>query len=173
MKDIKNLEFISTVKTIILAVAIAILIRIFLFNIVIVKEHSMFPTLKPNDLLISSRISVHLKNYERGDIIVFKRQGEKKQLVKRIIAEPKDEIEIKNGRVYINDKEIDEKYLSDDIYTSPDLEKIKLKDDEYFVMGDNREVSMDSRYFGSIKKGEILSKPVFRIFPIKTFGSLK
>lgn len=172
MNKMKKSEIIDNLKTILIVAVISIIVRIFLFNIVIVKEHSMFPTLKPNDILISSRISVHLKNYKKGDIIVFKRDGEKKQLVKRIIASPKDEIEIKSGKVYVNGNELEEKYLDNDIYTYSDMGKIKLSDDEYFVMGDNREVSMDSRYFGPIKKGELISKPVFRIFPIKTFGSL-
>ena len=82
---------------------------------------------------------------------------------------PNDTVEIKNGKIYVNDEEIEEEYAYGQ---TSDYDKITLGDDEYFILGDNRPISKDSRYFGPVKKDEIIGKVIFRLWPINKFGTI-
>ena len=82
---------------------------------------------------------------------------------------PNDTVEIKNGKIYVNDEEIEEEYAYGQ---TSDYDKITLKDDEYFILGDNRPISKDSRYFGPVKEDEIIGKIIFRLWPINKFGTI-
>lgn len=160
-------SLISYLKYILIALAIALIIRNFVFNISIVNQTSMYPTLKPKDVLISNSFYRFSKNHNRGDIIVFKSSEDNKLLIKRIIGLPGETIEILNGEVFINGNLLEENYLEDS-YTPSEIEKFEVSEDELFVMGDNRAGSYDSRHFGSIKISSVRSKPVIRIWPLKS-----
>ncbi len=144
----------------------------------IVRQHSMQPTLNNNDYIITYRRAYSSHSPKRGDIIVFKsdlvdENGKNKLLVKRVIGLPGDTISIHDGQVYIDGKMIEEDYTKDGT-TNGDIEGAKVPDNKYFVMGDNRLVSVDSRYaeVGFVKKSDIKGKVVIRLFPfknIKTF----
>lgn len=151
-----------------------------------VSGPSMNNTLSNHDQVLVSKISYELHDPERFDIVVFypfkyreeyKEQKEKlkEHYVKRVIGLPGETIQIIGSDIYINDKKLEEHYGKDPI-TSAGIasEKIKLGKDEYFVMGDNREVSYDSRYadIGPIHKKAIDGKAVLRIWPLKSFGSI-
>lgn len=121
---------------------------------VTVSGTSMYPTLNEGEKLIAYKLG---DNYERGDIIVFKPTDDyTKFYIKRVIGLPNDVIEIKNGVTYINDVILREPYVLD--IGEFNMDKYRLKENEYFVMGDNRNNSRDSRYFGPIPVDSIYGK---------------
>ena len=148
---------------IILIIAV-ILIRTFIVTPIRVNGPSMDKTLKDGEIMILNKIAKIKKN----DIVVVEIPNDK--IIKRVIAIPGESIYCKDGIVYVNDKEIEENYTSSE---TEDFEKVFLKDDEYFVMGDNRKVSMDSRKLGPIRKENIIGKTSLIIFPINKFGNVR
>ena len=150
----------------IVIVLIVVLIRTFFFTPIIVSGSSMDPTLKNNNVMILNKVA----KIDRFDIVVIKSKKSRDVLIKRVIGLPGEEIEIKNGVVYINGKKIDTKH-KDEI--TSDYPPTKIKDDEYFVLGDNREISADSRLFGTFNKKEIKGTTRLRLLPIKKFGFVK
>lgn len=119
-----------------------------------VSGSSMYPTLNEGEKLIVYKLD---KAYDRGDIVVFKPIDDyTKYYIKRVIALPGETIEIKNGITYVDGLVLREDYIQDK--GDFNMEKYRLKEDEYFVMGDNRNNSRDSRYFGPIKKDTIYGK---------------
>jgi len=167
-------EFKSYLMVILSAFVITIVILNF-FSFYLVSGHSMTPTLDENNYLIVKKAFLSEEQYERGDIVVFHAtvknslQNEK-DLVKRIIAIQGDTVKIKDNHVYVNNKMITENYLKED-KTVGDLE-LMVKPDSYFVLGDNRKVSLDSRErsIGLINKNEISGKVIIRMFPFEMIG---
>jgi len=170
---LKKNETLSFVLTIVIAVLIALFVRNFIFNIAVVNGESMNPTLNEKDKLICLSYK-RFKDLPRGEIVVIDAPNDSRNYIKRIIAKGGDTIEFKDGKVILNGKVLKENYTSSD-YTESSIEKLTLKEDEYFVMGDNRlpKMSVDSRYFGPINKKRIKSAAVYRMFPIKDKGSLE
>ena len=166
------------IKDILIAVIIAVLIMTFL-KPTIVKENSMQPTLNPNNYIFLSKQAYTLFSQPKaGDIIVFHSDlttsdGKEKLLIKRIVAVSGDVITIAEGSVYVNDMLLDEPYL-DNVKTPGYIESYKIPDGEVFVMGDNREHSIDSRdsRIGSIEVKEIVGKAFFRLYPFNSIGLL-
>ena len=144
--------------------------RTFLFNIVRVQQTSMYPTVKPNDLILSSSLYRFKKDFKRGDIVVFKSPSENKMLIKRIVGLPGEKVEIYDGSIYIDGKLLEEKYFKEKPYTLSPTSEFEVQPDELFVLGDNRspDGSVDSRTFGPIKIKNIRSHPFYRIFPINS-----
>ena len=147
-----------------------------------VSGSSMYDTLENGDNLWVSKISYHLHAPERFDILVFphmEEDGESKYYIKRIIGMPGETVRIdEEGTIYINDKVLEEDYGYETISTSMigrAWENVVLGDDEYFVMGDNRNDSLDSRTeeVGNIKREELEGKAVFRIWPFSKFGKIE
>lgn len=168
----------SLIKDIIVAAILAAVVISFV-RPTIVKQTSMQDTLNPNDYIIMYRMAYSGdKEPKRGDIVIFKSElqdenGKNKLLIKRVIGLPGDKITINDGKVYINDKEYDENYLKDG-YTTGSVNNFKVPKGEYFVMGDNRVVSIDSRYseVGCIKKDAIKGRAVLRLFPFTKIKKL-
>ena len=168
----------SLIKDIIVAAILAAVVISFV-RPTIVKQTSMQDTLNPNDYIIMYRRAYSGdKEPKRGDIVIFKsdlqdENGKNKLLIKRVIGLPGDKITINDGKVYINDKEYDESYLKDG-YTTGSVNNFKVPKGEYFVMGDNRVVSIDSRYseVGCIKKDAIKGRAVLRLFPFTKIKKL-
>jgi len=119
------------------------------FECIVVPTASMEPTVKKGEVLWVNKFIYHFRKPERGDIIVFKSPVENKVLVKRIIGLPGETIEIKNKKVYINGKELKEDYVEylrkEEILVGDNIPEMVIPDDAYFVMGDNRDYSKDSR----------------------------
>lgn len=169
----------SVILDIIIAVCIALVITIFI-RPTLVKETSMTDTLQPNDYLIVSKQAYSFGEPKRGDIIVFKSELDldemhKKNLVKRIVGLPGETIEVRGGNVFIDGDLLEENYTLSD-YTTGEVEKMQIPSKHYFVMGDNREGSMDSRDFGTIKYDDIKGKVVLRLYPfdeIRTFKQIE
>lgn len=169
-------EVFEWIKTIVISVVIAIVITTFV-RPTLVKGHSMYPTLQPNNYLIINRIPYMLHKPERGDIVVFKSHlktlnGKEKDLIKRVIAVEGDRLVIEDGATYVNEKKLDEYYVNGS-YTSGNVEIIVPKD-QVFVMGDNRENSMDSRdpKVGTIDIDTIRGKVLVRLFPFSQIGKV-
>ena len=156
------IDLIKKEKKFLLLVMIIILFKIFIFNFILVKGDSMNPKYKNNDFMFLNKIIYSFKRIRRGEVIVLKYKNN--DLIKRIIGLPNDKIKVENGKLYINNKEYYENYINS--YTaSYDFDEITLKDNEYFVMGDNRYNSYDSRNFGTIMKNNIIGRVEFKIFP--------
>lgn len=148
-------------QSILEAAVILLLLFIFLWPVSVVGV-SMYPTLENADRVVISRFSAKTGMYERGDLIVFDADNYKENMVKRVIAFGGEMLEIKDGKVYINDDEVDEDYSLG--YTDGEI-RMRVPDDTVFVMGDNRAESVDSRIFGPIDTDDIYGKVVFRFFP--------
>lgn len=145
-------------------VIVVLLIRTFIMTPVRVNGPSMDNTLKHGQILILNK----LDKYKRGDIVVVDLGDEK--IIKRIVGLPGESIYCLNGEIYINDEKIKEDYTSSETL---DFTKVFIQEDEYFVMGDNRPVSMDSRSFGPINKSQMMGTSEFRIWPLHKFGIVK
>lgn len=154
-----------------LALAISFSINEFIIARADVKGISMCSTLYDKDVLFIEKLSLLTDSIKRGEIIVFDSNNENGDFyIKRVIGIEGDEIEIKNGKVLLNGKELKEDYLDEDEVTKPaafmqNHKKYKIKDGEVFVLGDNRAVSYDSRYFGPIKIKDIEGHVIARCYP--------
>jgi len=167
----------SLIKDILIAAAIAALILAFI-RPTIIKQTSMEPTLEENDYVIMYKLAYKNHDPKRGDIIIFESDlkddnGDDKLLIKRVIGVPGDVITIKNDQLYINGEAYKEDYLKDGI-TTGNIEDLTVPSGKYFVMGDNRVVSVDSRYseVGFVSKDSIKGKAVVRLFPFNKIKKL-
>lgn len=163
----------SYLKIIFIAFLIAISLRAYVFDVTRVEGLSMYPTLADGDHLITLKVAYLLDEPQRGDIVVLQAPDvADEDYIKRIIALPNEELEIRDGQVYIDGILLDEPYLNG-LETEGDLHTI-VPDGFYFVMGDNRGESRDSRIeaVGPINAGSIHGKAVLRIWPLGRLGSL-
>jgi signal peptidase I len=135
----------------------------------------MAPELKPGDRVLVSKLSYRLHDVNRGDIVVFKRPPhvqagpEVKDLVKRVIGLPGDTVEARNGEVLVNGKALKEPYVPKGA-TTTSVSPTHIAKNHYWVMGDNRTVSEDSRYFGSINGDLIVGRVFFQVWPTGSAG---
>lgn len=167
----------ETLKIVFIAVLIVIPIRYFLFQPFIVKGSSMSPNFENGDYLLVDEFSFRLREPKRGEVIVFEPPNQRSsKYIKRIIALPNESIKISNGDVNIINAQgehiLDESfYLFDTIETFGNTE-IFLKENEYFVLGDNRDFSSDSRIFGILPEKNIIGRVFFRALPIENFDRI-
>lgn len=140
-----------------------VLLRTFIVTPIKVNGSSMYDTLKGNEICILNKLA----KIDRFDIIVTNYDGER--LIKRVIAMPGETIEVEDGYIYINDKKIKDEY---GYGTTDDFEKVVLNNDEYFVMGDNRKISKDSRIIGPIKEENISGTTNFILYPFTKIGKI-
>ena len=161
-------------KSILIAVVIAIIIRVFLFQPTRVQGESMIHTLENDDRIILNKISMKISPLKRGNIVVL-RYDKNQDYVKRIIGLPGENIQIIDGKVYINGELYEEDYMTGDYTDTINGFEWKLEEDEYFVLGDNRQPggSTDSRVFGPVHVNSIKGTVRFRYFPFNSFGVLK
>ncbi len=165
--------FLEIVKTVIISLAIILPIRYFLIQPFMVEGASMQPNFHDRDYLIVNEILYRFKEPQRGEVIVFKNPENIKQyFIKRVIALPGESIRIEDGSIYIKKvgddvfNKINEKeYLSKDLKTYGNSSETTLLEDEYFVMGDNRGNSRDSRFFGPLKRDLVVGRVWVRGFP--------
>ena len=160
------MKVIKEVIPYIVIVVVVVLIRTFIITPVRVDGDSMKNTLKNGDILLLYKLS----SIDRFDIIVLDEEKDNEKIIKRVIGLPGETVAIKKGKIYINDKLIDDEYAYGE---TSDYNKVTLRDDEYFILGDNRLISKDSRYFGPIKDNEIKGKIVFRLFPFTKIGTVQ
>ena len=153
----------------IIIIVVVLLIKHYVITPIKVNGNSMNNTLKNKDIMILDKISYRFQEIERFDIVVIKKGND--YLIKREIGMPGETVEYKNNKLYINGKNIDEKFIHEK--TNDFIMEEKIPDDCYFVVGDNRPVSNDSRYIGVINKKDILGKTSLVIFPFSRFGIKK
>lgn len=175
-KDEKN-EAMEWIKSILLAIVIALFIKTFIFNTTYVLGNSMYPTLHEKDRLFSNRISLYFSNPDRGDIVILKAPDvENKDYIKRVIGIPGDTVAIIDGKVYLNGNLLEEDYVEEDAYTETYGQNYwEVPEDHVFVLGDNRDgtASKDSRYFGCIPIKSIKGITSYRYFPFNDrFGKI-
>lgn len=172
-------ELLEMVLYLVIALVAALLIVKFVGQRTQVDGSSMNPTLYDKENLILDKISYHFRDPERFDIIVFpfEEDGEETHFIKRIIGLPGETVQIIDGYVYINGELLESDIYGKEVmeYAGRAAEPITLGDDEYFVLGDNRNNSRDSRFeeVGNIKLGDITGRAFLRIWPLNKFGLLK
>lgn len=147
-------------------IIVVVLIRTFIITPVRVNGNSMAPTLKGNEIMLLNKLG----DIDRYDIVVLKVESENEELIKRVIGLPGETIEIKDSKIYINDEIIEDTHGYGSTYS---IDKVELGSDEYFVLGDNRAISLDSRVFGKIKKNEIKGTTNFIMYPFNKIGKVK
>ncbi|BCU51891.1 signal peptidase I [Staphylococcus auricularis] len=172
----------------IVAIGVALIILVVVINFVgksyTIKGDSMDPTLKDGEHVIVNMIGYNLGGLEKGNVIVF-HADESSDYVKRVIGMPGDKVEYKKDQLYVNDKKVDEPYLDYnkkrkqvEYITANDLDvsslpnsngEEKIPKGKLLVLGDNREVSKDSRSFGLINEDQVVGKVSFRFWPINNF----
>lgn len=181
MKTSWKRELWEWAKAIIVGLLLFIVIRSFLFSNYVVDGQSMMPTLEDEDKLIVNRIGYTLGNIDRFDVIVF-HATEEDDYVKRVIGLPGDTVSYQNDQLFVNGEPLPEPYLdefkaaSDDLYLTGDftLEQLpggesQVPEDMYFVLGDNRRGSKDSRHIGFIPKENVVGEVSVRYWPFDNF----
>ena len=156
-------------ETIIFTLLIYVLVRTFLFENYRVLGHSMDPTLENEQFLVVYKLGYRLHEPERGDIIVLHDpRTDSRKLIKRVIGLPGEVLEIRNGQVFIDERPLDEPYVADTgRYSQP---ATPLSEEEYFVLGDNRNNSSDSHNWGTLPSQEILGKAWASYWPPRLWG---
>ncbi len=165
-------------RTIALSIILALGIRTFVAEARWIPSESMVPTLKVNDKLIVDKLSYDFTDPNRGDIVVFSPTDNIKQrnpelkdaFIKRIIGLPGDKVEVKGERVYINDQPLREKYIED----SPHYQfgPVTVPPNSYLVLGDNRNNSWDSHFWGFVPRDHIIGRAIVRFWPLNRVGEL-
>ena len=158
-------------RDVIISVAASILIITFLYQPVRVEGTSMLPSLEDHDRLFINKFVYHLESIHRGDVVVFHYPRDpEKSYIKRVIALPGDRLQIDDGKVYLNGKPLPEPYVPQKYLDTRSMAAIVIPEDEYFVMGDHRSISSDSREFGPVDCDLIYGKAVFVYWPTKDAG---
>jgi len=169
--------FLELLKTVFLALIVVVPIRVFIFEPFIVKGNSMEPNFRQGDYLIIDKLSFLFRQPKRGEVVVFNYPlNPRQRFIKRIIALPGEKIEMKDGKVKINEQYLKEEYLSNSIQTTDDLD-IVVPQNQYFVLGDNRFSSLDSRQWGTLPKSNIIGRVLFALrfnlsFPYISFKKI-
>ena len=149
----------------VIIVICVVLFRSFIATPILVKGRSMYNTLSGNEMMILNKLA----KIDRYDIVVVDEEQDD-YIIKRVIALPGETIYCLDNEIYVNDKKINDKFAYGE---TADFEEIKLKNNEYFVMGDNREISKDSRIIGPVTKKEIKGTTRFILFPFNKIGFVK
>lgn len=159
------------VRFAIIALLIMVPIRMFIIQPFVVSGSSMIPTFENGNYLIVDEISYKLEDPKRYDVVVFKYPNDQKKFfIKRIIGLPGETVDISGSAVTIINKEKPAGFVLDQSYVKNQSENNihrELKDNEYFVMGDNRSASSDSRYWGPVPRNLLIGKALLRLWPIK------
>lgn len=169
----------DTLQTIVLAVSIFMISYLFLVQPHQVKGPSMLPNFKDGEYLLTEKVSYKISNPKRGDVVIFEAPPNRRDdYIKRIIGLPGDTVSVKEGKVYLNGQLLNEAYLPSDFQTQPgtfltENTQYKVPDDQYFVFGDNRGHSSDSRAWGPVKRKAIVGRTWLVYWPPQLMGFVK
>ncbi|PKN02769.1 signal peptidase I [Candidatus Dojkabacteria bacterium HGW-Dojkabacteria-1] len=168
-------SFISSfIETVVVALVLAVVLYLFIMTPHEVVGNSMHPTYKNGEYLMANKITYRFTEPQRGDVVIFK-YSDTQDFIKRVIGIPGDEVMIKDGSIYINGDKLNEgNYLADSVITNGgsyihEGQSITVPEGQYFVSGDNRPNSSDSREFGPISKERIKGKAWIVYFPFSEF----
>lgn len=160
-------------RDLLFAVAVSFIIITFLYQPVRVEGTSMMPELQDQERLFINKFEYHFEPIHRGDVIVFHYPRDPvKSYIKRVIAIPGDEIRIDDGQVYVNNKPLSEPYVAARFRDERSYPDTILKANQYFVMGDHRLISSDSRDFGPVARNLIYGKAAFVYWPADDMGAV-
>lgn len=176
MSEQEENPILELVKTLASAAILAVGIRACVAEARYIPSESMLPTLEIDDRLIIEKITYHFREPKRGDVVVFsptdalKEQNYKEAFIKRVIGVPGDIVEVKNGDVYVNDQLLEEKY----ILNAPNYKygPTQVPEGEYLVLGDNRNNSYDSHYWGFVPSKNVIGRAAVRFWPLNRLGNL-
>jgi len=158
-------------RDLVISVAVSTFIIIFLYQPVRVEGTSMLPVLEDQDRLFVNKLAYRVGEIHRGDVVVFLYPHDhQKSYIKRVIALPGDDLKIDHGNVFVNGKKLQEKYVPLRFEDSRTLPETVIPDHEYFVMGDHRSISSDSRDFGPVDRDLIYGKAAFVYWPMEQVG---
>ncbi|MBI4090598.1 MAG: signal peptidase I [Candidatus Komeilibacteria bacterium] len=156
----------ETIKVVLISFAIILPIRFFLIQPFYVEGASMEPSFHSKEYLIIDEISYRFSDPERGEVVVLRYPRDRRQFfIKRIVGLPGERIRLENGIVSVNGRPLEESYVSELYMNNASMDEITLGADEYFVMGDNRTNSLDSRSFGPISRNAIVGRAWIRGWP--------
>lgn len=162
------------VRDLFISVVSSILIITFLYQPVRVEGTSMLPRLEDRDRLFINKFVYRVSAIERGDVVVFHYPRDpEKSYIKRVIALPGDHLRIDHGEVWLNGKHLAENYVPDEYRDDRSYAEIVIPDDCYFMMGDHRSISSDSREFGPVERSLIYGKAVFVYWPARDAGVVR
>ncbi len=162
------------IRDLILAACAAVFIIVFLFQPVRVEGTSMLPRLEDSDRIFINKFVYHFTGIERGDVVVFRYPRHlEESFIKRVIGKPGDRIRIDRGWVFLNGKKLIEPYVPASYRDTRSMPEIVVPDDEYFVMGDHRNISYDSRDFGAVEGDLIYGKAALVYWPARDAGVVK
>ncbi len=166
----------STVKAFDIILILGIALRLFVIQPFLVDGPSMEQNFQNNEMILVDKISYRLREPIRGEVVIFQApKSPQDDYIKRMIGLPGDNVEIKDNKVYVNGKMLDQSFLSPGITTTTSVEdfKITVGQNEYFVLGDNRPHSSDSREWGTVPKQNMIGRAIVAIYPIDLFGPIK
>jgi signal peptidase I len=171
----RGLNFLSVwLRDLVISLAISAFIVIFLYQPVKVEGTSMMPSLDDQERIFVNKFVYRIEAIQRGDIIVFRYPRDpSKSFIKRVIGVAGDRIRIANGQTYLNDKPIREDYVPGSYIDERPYREITVPQNSYFVMGDHRILSNDSRDFGPVKSSLIYGKAVLGYWPVEKMGILR
>lgn len=157
----------------VIIIIVVLLVKKYLFTTILVHGASMNDTLKENDVMILDKISYRLKPIQRFDIVVI--NTGKTKLIKRVIGLPGEHVKYEDNQLYINDEKVEDSYGNGTTYDFDlnYLEYETIPNHYYFVLGDNREDSLDSRSIGLVSKKDIIGHATFILFPFQHFGTVE
>ena len=168
--------FLDLIETIVMALAIFVVVYLFLFQPHQVKGNSMLPNFHDGEYILTDKVSYRFTGPQRGDVIIFKApKNEEVDYIKRIIGLPGETIKIEGGYIYIDNQKLPETYIPSDFVSNAgsfltEGAQYLIPNERYFAMGDNRNHSSDSREWGTVKKEEIVGRAFLRYWPINEFG---
>jgi signal peptidase I len=164
----------SWMRDLVVSIAVSTFIIIFLYQPVRVEGTSMLPRLEDQDRLFINKLAYRVGDIHRGDVVVFLYPHDhQKSYIKRVIALPGDNLRIEHGHVYVNGKELVENYVPPRFEDDRSLPETIVPDHEYFVMGDHRSISSDSRDFGPVDRDLIYGKAAFVYWPMEQVGVVR
>lgn len=167
-------SFRSWVRDLLVSVIVAVFIIVFLYQPVRVEGTSMLPRLEDQDRLFINKLAYRVGEIHRGDVVVFQYPLDRqKSYIKRVIALPGDDLRIDHGQVFVNGKRISEPYVPPRYADDRSLPDGTVPPNSYFVMGDHRSISSDSREFGPVDRALIYGKAAFVYWPFDQVGVVR
>ena len=163
----------SWVRDLFFSIGISLFIILFVYQPVKVEGGSMEPGLEDQERIFINKLAYRLEDIKRGDIVVFRYPRDpRKSFIKRVIGLPGDRVRVTDGRVFLNGKLVSEPYVPQEYLDSRPTREFTVPADSYFVMGDHRSMSNDSRDFGPVARQYIYGKAVFGYWPMEKLGIL-
>ncbi len=166
-------------QSIVVVMALMVMVYLFIMSPQEISGESMYPTFENGEYILTNKVEYKLHEPKRGDVVVFKSPGNKDiDYIKRIIGAPGDQVKLTDGKYYVNGQLLSETYLPQNLYTFAgsflkENQEVTVPAGYYFVSGDNRPHSLDSREFGVIPKGDIIGKAFLRYWPFDRAGLIR